>query len=55
VSRHIQEHQLLLSKDDAVNRLAEYLDIDITGLSKEDICSIVARKIQFYTEPVNYY
>jgi len=55
VARHIQEYQLLLAKEKDVDRLAQYLGIDITGLSKEDIASIVARKIQFYTEPVNYY
>ena len=47
--RHIQEYQLLLSKDKDVDRLAQYLGIDTTGLSKEQTAHIVAIQILYQT------
>jgi hypothetical protein len=47
VTRHIQEYQLLSAKEKDVDRLAQYLGIDTTGLTKEDIAHIVAAMIMF--------
>jgi hypothetical protein len=56
MSRHIREAQLLLAKEESVDRLAQYLGIDTTGLTKEDMASVVAMRILFYTAPsINFY
>ena len=47
MGRHINEHQLLSAKEKDLDRLAVYLGIDTTGLTKEDIAHIVAVTILF--------
>ena len=47
MSRHIHEHQLLSAKEKDVDRLAQYLGIDTTGLTKEDIAHMVAIMVLF--------
>jgi hypothetical protein len=41
----IQEYQLFSSNEKNVDRLAQYLGIDTTGLTKEDIMNIVFTKL----------
>ena len=47
MARHIHEYQLLSAKDNDVDRLAQYLGIDTTDLTKEDIAHIVAVMMLF--------
>lgn len=35
--RHIEKHQLRTAKEENVDRLAQYLGIDTTGLNKEEM------------------
>lgn len=42
---YIQEDQLYLAKEKDIERLAQYLGIDITGLDKDQIIQIVFRRL----------
>lgn len=41
---HFHEEQLLNSKEENLIRLAQYLSIDVTGLTKNEIVHILFRK-----------
>ncbi len=45
--RHICEKDLLSSEEKSVDRLAQYLGIDTTALTAEEIAHIVAVKIMY--------
>lgn len=47
--RHIQEYQLRIAKEENVDRLAQYLGIDTTGLNKEELVCVVYNKLLFQT------
>ena len=47
--RHIQEHQLITTNEENVDRLAQYLGIDTTGLDKDELVHVVFKRILFET------